>query len=374
MTPRELAIRAIERIDEGGAYANLVLPKMLDDSGLERRDRALVTEMVYGATRMQRALDHLIEPYLLREVDPPVRAALRIGAYQLTYMRVPDHAAVAATVDAVVGPSRKLVNAVLRRVAENEPTWASDAARLSYPDWIVERLTDDLGRVEAIEALEVMNTAASATERDDGYTQDLASQWVAELTKTEPGMSVVDLCAGPGGKTTAMASSGGTITAIDQRPRRARLVKRNAEHLGSPVEERIAVVAADGARPPLRPGVFDRVLVDAPCTGLGALRRRADARWRIEEDGIVRLAEIQRSLVDAAVGLLAPGGILIYSVCTITNDETLGIDRHLADTHPELSPLPHPDAPWRDHGRGGLLLPQTADTDGMFVLRLRRPI
>ncbi len=133
------------------------------------------------------------------------------------------------------------------------------------------------------------------------------------------------------------------------------------------------VLAGDGCRPPLRPATFDRVLIDAPCTGLGTLRRRADARWRMDAAGLERLSGLQGHLVDGAAGLVRPGGTLVYSVCTLTERETVGVDEHLAKVHPALEPLAPPDPPWRPWGRGALLLPHDADTDGMFVLRLRGP-
>ena len=115
------------------------------------------------------------------------------------------------------------------------------------------------------------------------------------------------------------------------------------------------------------------MLVDAPCSGLGVLRRRPDARWRVDAGAVERLAEVQRALVDAAVRLVRPGGQLVYSVCTLTTAEGPGIDAHLAHHHPELTALPPPDGPWRPTGRGARLLPQDADTDGMYLLRLRVP-
>ena len=209
-----------------------------------------------------------------------------------------------------------------------------------------------------------MNARAEKTVRDDGYVQDRASQWVAELVDARPGELVADLCAAPGGKATAMASTGATVIAADLHPTRAALIAENGLS---------TVVVADARRPPFRRASFDRVLVDAPCSGLGALRRRPDARWRIEPDDVERLAELQRELVDAAVTLLRPGGVLVYSVCTLTKAESLGIDEHLAAQHPELVPLEPPGDPWQPWGRGGLLLPQTAGTDGMTILRLRSP-
>jgi 16S rRNA (cytosine967-C5)-methyltransferase len=235
---------------------------------------------------------------------------------------------------------------------------------LSYPDWIVERLRTDLGEEQARAALEQMNERAEKTVRDDGYVQDLASQWIAALVDARSGDVIADLCAAPGGKATAMASTGATVVAADVHPKRASLIAENGLS---------TVLVADARRPPLRRASFDRVLVDAPCSGLGALRRRPDARWRIEPDGVDRLALLQRELVDAAVALLRPGGVLVYSVCTMTKAESVGIDEHLAAQHPELAPLEPPGEPWQPWGRGGLLLPQTAGTDGMTILRLRSP-
>ena len=128
--------------------------------------------------------------------------------------------------------------------------------------------------------------------------------------------------------------------------------------------------------PPIRrfrPGAADRVLLDAPCSGLGVLRRRPDARWRIDPGAVERLAGLQRRLIDAAVRLLRPGGVLIYSVCTLSSAESLGVDDHVAAAHPQLEALPPPGSPWRPWGRGAVLLPQTLGTDGMFIARYRVP-
>jgi 16S rRNA (cytosine967-C5)-methyltransferase len=367
---RAIALKVLRRVESEGAYANLALGPELARSGLDQRDRAFVTELVYGTTRMRRACDYLVERFLARDVDEEVRTVLRLGAYQLQFTEVADHAAVGETVSLAPKRARGFVNAVLRRVATAEVRWPDEATRLSYPDWIVDRLTTDLGDADALAALEAMDVAASATSRDDGYTQDEASQWVAALVEAAPGMRVADLCAAPGGKATALAATGANVVAGDARFGRARLVAGNAERVG--VDDRIAVIAADGLAPPLRPGAFDRVLLDAPCSGLGALRRRPDARWRIEDDSVDRLAVLQRGLVEAAAALLKPGGVLVYSVCTLAADESRGVDDHLAATHPELEPLALPGAPWRPWGRGALLLPQAAGTDGMAILRLRR--
>jgi 16S rRNA (cytosine967-C5)-methyltransferase len=362
----------LQRIEDG-AYANLVVPALLGDSGLEERDRAFVTELVYGTTRMCRACDWLIDRHLRRPVSPEVRAVLRLGAYQLAFLHTPAHAAVSTTVDEAVPPARGLVNAVLRRVADqlDDPAWPDVATELSYPDWVVAVLERDLGAAPARAALETMNLPATVTERSDGYVQDAASQHVAAFVGARPGDRVLDTCAAPGGKATLMAATGAAIVvAGDLQARRSGLVAGNARRLGA---ANVATIQADGLRPPFRAGSFDRVLVDAPCSGLGVLRRRPDARWRVRPDDVTRLQALQRQLVGAAIGQVRPGGLLVYSVCTLTAEETAATDNWLAGTVPDWKPVPPPGAPWEPAGRGGRILPQAAGTDGMFVLGLRAP-
>jgi 16S rRNA (cytosine967-C5)-methyltransferase len=364
---RRLAHRALLRIEDG-ARANVVLPEVLDANPLSERDRAFVTELVYGTTRMRRACDFLVERFSLRPLDRPTRVALRLGAYQLEFLRTPAHAAVSATVEVAPRRARGLVNAILRRVAATPVVWPDDATRLSYPDWIVARVVADLGRLDGIAALEHMNVAPQTPPRHDGYAQGLASQWVVEAVGAQPGERVADVCAAPGGKATGLAASGATVVASDVDVARMSVVAGLARRLGA---TSVVPAVADGRAPPWRRGSFDRVLVDAPCTGLGVLHRRPDARWRRRPDDIARLASLQCQLLDAACRLLAPSGTLVYSVCTLTAEETTGIDDWLSSAHPELAALPPPGAPWRPHGRGALLLPQAADSDGMALLRLQ---
>jgi 16S rRNA (cytosine967-C5)-methyltransferase len=259
----------------------------------------------------------------------------------------------------------------LRRVADHQPTWPGPAVELSVPDWLIDRLVADLGLDDALAALAAMNRPAPAVVRDDGYYQDRASQMVADLTGEElvAGGRVLDLCAAPGGKATALAAAGASVVAADLRPARLGLVAQNADRLGHAV----ALVAADGRTPPFRPGSFDRVLVDAPCSGLGVLRRRADARWRGDEADVADLALLQADLLAGAAALVRPGGQLIYSVCTVTEAETAGVDRRFRGAEPRAEPEPV-GGPWRphgDHGSGGLLLPQDLDSEGMAVFRYR---
>ncbi len=376
---RRLAVEALIAVD-GGARANVVVPELLSGCELDARDRALVTELAYGACRMQRACDWLTGRHTRGRLDPQIRAALRVGAYQLGWTRVPPHAAVSATVDVVRGGGRSVVNAILRRVATDlsrgPVAWPDPATELSYPDWVVARLARDLGPSSARAALVAMNLPASMTVRPDGYVQDRASQLVAAHVGARPGERILDVCAAPGGKARALAAPTSDlgvpalVVAADLSPGRAATLAANAARLDT---RDLAVVVADGAAPPWRPGSFDRVLVDAPCSGLGVLRRRPDARWRVQPGDVPRLAGLQRRLLSAAVPLVRPGGLLVYSVCTLTREETGGIDGWLARTAPALQPVPPPGEPWQKAGRGALLVPQAADTDGMYVLTLRIP-
>lgn len=257
--------------------------------------------------------------------------------------------------------ARGFVNAVLRKVASApEPHWPSRAAQLSYPEWIAERLVGELGQDDAWSAMACMNRAAEVTMRVDGYIQDRASQWVADCVGAAAGEVIADLCAAPGGKATALAGSGATVIAGDLREHRAGLVGANARRLGLDVP----VVVADATRPPFRDQAFDRVLLDAPCSGLGVLRRRPDSRWRIRPSDMDDLVELQRRMIPAAAALVKPGGLLVYSVCTLTAAETI--------EHPVpegFEPVAAPEGPWVPYGDGARLLPQTADTDGMTIRR-----
>ncbi|WP_419928122.1 transcription antitermination factor NusB [Candidatus Poriferisocius sp.] len=363
---RAVAAQLLDRIEGDGAFANLVLAS----AKLPERDAGLITELVYGVTRMRRALDHLIDAFVSEPPDLTTRNLLRVGAYQLHMLDTPAYAAVSETVEAAPRRQRGFVNAVLRRVGELEPVWPTEAVQLSYPDWMVARLEHDLGADDAHAALEQMNRPAQVSTRPDGYVQDLASQWVAELVDPQPGERVLDMCAGPGGKSTALAGSDATVVAADYRRHRASLVAANAAKTGASLA---GVVAANGFRSPFRPGTFDRVLVDAPCSGLGVLGRRADARWRVEPDDGEELARLQAELVGAAFGLVRPGGVVIYSVCTMTRPETVAIDEFVAQEHPDVVAVVIDDHRWRSHGRGALVLPQDHSTDGMFAVIYKTP-
>ncbi len=422
-TTRAVARDVLLRVEDG-AYSNLVLPETLRRTGLSARDRAFVTDLVYGTLRARRRLDDRLATHLRRpldDLDPPVRAALRLGAYQLE-AGVAPHAAVGETVAVTPARARGFVNGVLRSLAASGPPWpAADtpAVDLSYPDWIVERLTTDLGADDARAALAAQNevptvtlrpnplrtepealteelTSAGATVvqgrlvpdavgvrgagdpavlasvRDGRATpQDEASQAVVTLVDTHPGDRVLEVAAAPGGKATGLGErvGDGLVVAVDLHPGRLRLIGDAARRLDLPT---VRPVLADGRQLPVPAARMDRVLVDAPCSGLGVLRRRPEARWRVGEPS-AELVDLQAALVLAAAPKVRPGGLLVYSVCTLTAAETTGVTARVLDAlGDDFAVLDPPPAPWRPWGPGALLLPQDAGTDGMFVLVLRR--
>ena len=366
-TARSVAYDALKRIEADGAYANIVLNTMLDRSQLGDMDRRFVTELVYGTTRMRRACDAVIDRFVTSPPDPATRTLLRLGAYQLEFAGVPPHAAVGETVALAPKRVRGFVNAVLRRASVTDMVWPSEFTHLSYPDWIGESFVAEAGREEAFKALDIMNTAAKVTTRDDGYVQDESSQWVAAAVECQPGERVLDTCAAPGGKATAMAAAGGSVTAADIRPARVGLITENADRLGLDLE----TVVADATDPPFEQESFDAVLIDAPCSGLGALRRRADARWRIQPSDVTELAALQRRILAASAPLVRPGGRLVYSVCTITAAESI---EHPVPDGFEVDGRQPAVGAWRPFGHGWRVMPHDADTDGMVLIRYRRTV
>lgn len=367
---RRLALEALVRVETSGAFVNLALPHILQRSELSKPDRAFVTNMVYGTVRMQRACDYLIDQFRRGDVEPIAQAALRVGTYQLKWLNTPPHAAIDTTVSAVPKRCRSVVNAILRRISELDLTmvaYPSLAMELSYPDWVVDSITTMLGPDEAELALRAMNQDATTVTRSDGYRQDLASQLVTEVVDANDGHLVVDLCAAPGGKATGLAALGATVIAGDKRPKRAKLVAKNARRLGYEVP----TVMADATAPPIRAGVADRVLVDAPCSGLGSLKRRPDARWNIDEAAPARLSKLQTDMVLAGVELLRPGGELTYSVCTLTREETVDVLARVREQLPVDVTVMEPEVtPWAEIEGVSVLTPD--ETDAIAVFRLRR--
>jgi 16S rRNA (cytosine967-C5)-methyltransferase len=409
---------ALERVD-GGAYANLALPALLRRSTLNPSERAATTDLVYGSLRMRAALDHALAPLSrqpLERLEPLVLRGLRLGAYELLFGGTATHAAVAETVGAVARAGHRgqagYVNAVLRRLAAAPPAWPDPqrdpvgwaTTRGSHPLWIVEEALARLGPAEMVALVEADNVRPEVSlratpgrttgagllaelagtgaavrpsplsadcvvlERGDpgslaairegrAVVQDAASALVAPAVGAAPGDLVADLAAGPGGKAGHLAALGARVLAVELVAGRARLVAQTAERLE--LAGRLHTVVADGRRPPLRPGAADAVLVDAPCTNLGSLRRRPEARWRHGPDDLPGLVELQLELLEAAVGAVRPGGTVLYSVCTWTRAETHEVVARLLQGRADLR-LEEARQLW----------PHRDGADGMFLARL----
>ena len=331
-------------------------------AALSRRDRALLTTLVYGVTRWRRPLDWLIDRCAQR-VDPLIRQHLRVALFQIRHLdRVPRHAAVNEAVELAKGVSRKsagFVNAVLRKAADM-PVPDNLGLRTSHPDWLVERWRARIPNVEPILAagnailpvtarvnrlkvkggpdlIEIEGDPAEAPGFAEGHftVQDETSMKVAPLLAPRPGERVLDLAAAPGGKTTHLAElmdGRGLVVAVDL-PGRVRLVETAAKRLSL---ENILCLAGDAATVAFNKP-FDAILLDAPCSNTGVLARRPDVRWRLKEGDIAGAVEIQRRLLVNAAGLLKPGGRLVYSTCSLEPEENTAAASGLTLVKEELT-------------------------------------
>jgi 16S rRNA (cytosine967-C5)-methyltransferase len=403
---RVVAFDVLHRVFEDGAYADRALRTAAVE--LDERDRALAQRLAFGAVQRVRTLDHAIETLGRRRVhrlDAPVRAALRLGAYQLGFVDgVARYAAVNESVELVrrAGLERAVAftNAVLRRLADgigpllvSLPETSAPAAALkhSYPDWVAATWWRDLGRAGALDLMRSLNEPGHTVVRlvraeiegtpdpdvprawrvdridvaalAEGriWPQSAASQLAGLAVGAVEGERTLDLCAAPGGKATMLA---GDVTAVEINESRARELEENARRLGA---SRVHVVVADGRALPAGLTGFDHALVDAPCSGLGVLNRRPDLRWRAEPQ-----PKLQLELLRAAAERVRSGGTIVYSVCTINADESeavvdaagLEVDASLADEWPGFR---HPRRP-----EFLQTLPHVHGTAGFFIARLRR--
>jgi 16S rRNA (cytosine967-C5)-methyltransferase len=455
---RGVAFKVLSAVAERDAYANLLLPALLRDSGLTGRDAALATELAYGTLRGQGSYDAILAICCDRDldrIDPPLRPVLRLGAHQLLATRIGAHAAVATSVDLardVAGPRPAgFVNAVLRRVATRDfEGWLEIAApprrddivghlsiRYSHPRWIVSALSEALAESPASGLAETEAALAAGGERPRvtlcavpgladpaeliaaGAEPGRWSPYAAELAEGDPaqvpavaqgraavqdeasqlaalalarvdapgngdglaGARWLDACAGPGGKARLLAAlagaSGARLLAADVRPHRARLLQAA---LAGAAQGTAAVVAADGTAPAWRPATFGRVLADVPCSGLGALRRRAEARWRRSPEDVTALAPLQRALLAAALDSAAPGGVVAYVTCSPHVAETRDVvtavlagrdDVQVLDAPAVLPEVPGLRCP-EPHGAFAQFWPHRHGTDAIFLALLRR--
>jgi 16S rRNA (cytosine967-C5)-methyltransferase len=433
---RLTAYDVLDGVSSRDAYANLLLPQLLRERQLDERDAAFTTQLTYGTLRAQGTLDAILAGLVSRplpELDPRVLDLLRLGAYQLIDLRVPSHAAVDTTVDltrAIVGTGASgLVNAVLRKVAAggDRQQWLAtlggdDGERLAlatdHPRWIVDAWRDALGGDDELEAALLADDAAPevhlvarriARERlveesggevgpwspfavrlhggDPGRlpsvrsgaaaVQDEGSQLAGLLLPRAPlegrDEAWLDMCAGPGGKAGLLAAvrpEGVWLTAADRTPHRAELVRKALAG-----EADVEVLTADGREPPWNPGSFDRVLLDAPCTGLGALRRRPEVRWRRTPDDVLPLVELQTGLLASALASLRVDGVVAYVTCSPHTAETTAVvDAAAARDDVEVLPVAplFPEVPDMARGDYGQLWPHRHGTDAMFMALLRR--
>ncbi|MGF1655043.1 MAG: RsmB/NOP family class I SAM-dependent RNA methyltransferase [Actinomycetales bacterium] len=471
---RTVALAALRAVDDGDAYANLVLPRLLREQRVRGRDAAMATELTYGVLRMRGLYDAILTAVSdrpLTAVDPAVLDALRMGVHQLVGMRTPPHAAVSATVGAArvtVGAGASgFVNAVLRKVADQTPdpdAWVdrvapvpgpdeSDtdralAVRHSHPEWIVRALRQALVAVgrdltELPDLLvadnaapevtllarpgvttpdQVVAAARRARAREGRWSPhawrlteggspgdlpevrsglfrvaDEGSQLAAlallgpvvggGAEGTRDGERWLDLCAGPGGKSALLSGEavlrGATGVSVEVRPQRADLVR--AAVVGA--EDRWEVRTEDGRETGrTEPGAYDRVLVDVPCTGLGALRRRPEARWRRTPADLSTLAPLQRALLDSALRACRPGGVVAYVTCSPHVVETRAVvddvvragrrgrgpAAEVLDARPHVTGRDGRPLPGLGDGPTVQLWPHVHGTDAMFVALLRR--
>ncbi len=417
---RGVAYTVLSAVREDDAYVNLLLPRLMTDQHLDTRDAAFATELTHGTIRWQGTYDAVIDQLAKRDLDPAVRDVLRLGAHQLLAMRVPDHAAVStsvALVKRVVGHKPAgFVNAILRRVSERDlASWIelvtegltgddALAVRYSHPAWVVAELRRSLRAVDASHELEELLAADNvppkvtlvarprlATVAELPGTPGLLSPWAVILDGGDPGAIAavregraavqdegsqlvakalvdmplepprdrwLDLCAGPGGKAALLGAlaveRGAHLVANEMQPHRAELVRQSLRALPD-----VEVTVHDGREGPWEPGSFDRILIDAPCTGLGALRRRPEARWRRRPEDLESLVPLQRALLRRGLELLRPGGVMAYATCSPSPSETLDV---IESVGPGVATLEKVQRWW----------PHRDGTDAMFVALLRR--
>jgi 16S rRNA (cytosine967-C5)-methyltransferase len=385
------------RVFEEGAYADRAFAA--EAARLDPRDRAFAQRIAYGAVQRVRTLDHALEAIggrPLTALDVPVRAALRLGAYELAFLDgVPPRASVNEAVELVraAGASRAtgLVNAVLRKVAEQirpliealpEGTAHEAALKHSYPDWIAETWWREWGPEEALALMKAQNEPQETAVRVIGtgearivdridpeeleqgrvWPQSRGSQLAGLAVGVQDGERVLDLCAAPGGKATQLAEKAAEVVAVELHEGRARELAENVKRLGF---DNVTVVNADARELPAELTGFDRVLVDAPCSGLGVLASRPDLRWRAQP-----LPELQSELLRVAAERVNPDGTITYSVCTIAaaeNEDVVDASglqvESLSEEWPQYA---HPRRP-----EFLLTLPHKHRTSGFFIARLR---
>jgi 16S rRNA (cytosine967-C5)-methyltransferase len=375
MTPRsarELALAALSEWRRDERFADTILARLLASSGLGGPDRAFATELFYGALRNLTLIDYWIGELRSGRLDQSARDVLRLGIYQLFFLETPAHAAVFETVE-LAGPGiRSLINAILRNAVRKKESLRAAAAkqpfsvRSSHPEFLLERWTRNFGMVETAALCEWNNRPApiyarinrlkisrenfvskysditplparenfvrlatiptDALAQGDCYIQDPSTASACELLAPQPGENVLDACAAPGGKTAYLAEmmeNRGSVVACDRDAQRIRTLEENLQRLGVEIARFVQHDWTD-PEPPANPAAsssFDRILLDAPCSNTGVMRRRVDLRWRLTPKDFSRMAAEQLRILRAAIPLLKAGGTLVYSTCSIEPEE-----------------------------------------------------
>ena len=435
---RLAAFRILLRVQREDSYASELLHSSLTDS-LQENDLRLATELVLGTLRQQLLLDHLLASYsakTLAKLDTEVLAALRLGAYQLLFLqRVPGRAAIHESVELVKGARLKsaagFVNAVLRKIAGSdleriretfsEPTAAALSVRYSHPEWLVERWLSRFGQEKLVRLLEHNNRAPAvyfrinapdlaadelsailasqgvrfkthalsddvleviegnlyetALYRDHRIAvQDAGSQWIPRLLDLKPADLCLDLCAGVGGKSSQMArmkESPSPVFATDLHWHRLQVARR----LHSRNWKSLYWIACDATRPLPFDKQFDKILVDAPCSGTGTLQRHPEIRWRLRPEQLEEFSALQLSLLNNAFQHLGPGGVVVYSTCSLEPEENELVIQSFLNSHPDAS-LAVPETPsmqrWFSPSKVLNLFPPEAQTDGFFAAVIRK--
>jgi 16S rRNA (cytosine967-C5)-methyltransferase len=431
---RVCALRVIRRVFEEGAYADRAFAG--EAAPLEPRDRALAMALSYGTAQRLATLDHVAGALLdgpLERLDPPVLAVVRLGLFELLYLGgAAPHAVVNESVELAKRcrpHAAGLVNAVLRRAARegagilarlDDASPAGAALAHSVPGWLASQWWGELGADTARALLQVVNQPAESALRVNALVarpmdvaaglpvasrpapgipeglvldgpfdvqgselwrsgavqpQSRASMLVSRILAPEAGQRVLDLCAAPGGKTTHLAAlmeDRGEIVAVERHPGRAAGLERTVARMRASC----ARVEVGDAAAPRAAGPFDRVLVDPPCSGLGTLQSRPDLRWRARPEAIGELAALQARILAAGAEVLAPGGVLVYSVCTISRAEGADVAEGFLREHGDFSAddlvAETPEPAGARASPGIQLLPHRDGTDGFFIARLRR--
>ena len=398
-SPRRVAFDVLRRIHADDAYSHIALDAELQNAQLAAADTGLATIIVYGVLAWQRALDRIIERSLRRkklaDLSPVLVEVLRVGVFQLRFLdRVPDHAAISETVELArsVNQPTGMVNAILRAIASSadEPWWGANrdrkparyiGERWSLPNWIANRLVQHYGIDRAEQLAVAFNEAPPVwlrafgspdpiraprldkslrdrVERGELFVQDLGAQKIVHLCDPQPGSRVLDACAGLGTKSLHLADLGADVVAVD--PATARLERLPTAAAAAGLQDRISIRPGE-LGDNLEPRAFDGVLVDAPCSGLGVIRRHPETRWRRREADITSLAKLQAELLDQAALCVKPGGWLVFSVCTWTREETTKQAERFAERNPEFVQTDQFET-----------MPDQDDADGFYAARFVR--